>query len=194
MFEVPKAWRGQRVLLHFGAVDWRAEVLVNGQAVGQHEGGYAPFSFDVTGALKKDGPQELVVNVWDPTDFGTQPRGKQVKNPGTIFYTSVSGIWQTVWLEPVGRSCIKGIKAVSDIENKTVTFTIQAEDGKLEKVTVHCKELGANASGKTGEPIVMSVPKAKLWSPDAPTLYPITVKLASGARFPWARIRKGLRG
>jgi len=179
-FEVPAAWRGKRVLLHFGAVDWRAEVFINGQAVGKHEGGYAPFSFDVSSALKKDGPQEVVVNVWDPTDFGTQPRGKQVDNPSGIFYTSVSGIWQTVWLEPVGSSCITGIKAVSDIQTRTVVFTIQAEGGTSDKVTIQCKALRAKVSGRTGEPIAMSVSKAKLWSPDAPTLYPITVKLASG--------------
>jgi len=179
-FAVPKAWRGKRVLLHFGAVDWQAEVFVNGQAVGQHEGGYAPFSFDVSGALKKDGPQEVVVKVWDPTDFGTQPRGKQVKNPSGIFYTSVSGLWQTVWLEPVGSSYITGIKAVSNIQKKTVTFTIQAEGGKADKVTIQCQDLGAKGSGRIGEPIALSVPKAKLWSPDAPTLYPITVRLASG--------------
>jgi len=179
-FLVPKAWRGQRVLLRFGAVDWRAEVLVNGQTVGQHEGGYTPFSFDITGALKKYGPQEVVVTVWDSTDFGTQPRGKQVSNPSGIFYTSVSGIWQTVWLEPVDAACITGIEVVSDIQNKTVTFTIQAEGGKPEKATIDCKELGARVYGRIGEPILMRVPKAKLWSPDAPTLYPITVKLTSG--------------
>jgi beta-galactosidase/beta-glucuronidase len=161
-------------------VDWRAEVLINGQAVGQHEGGYAPFSFDVSGALKREGPQEVVVQVWDPTDFGTQPRGKQVVNPSGIFYTSVSGIWQTVWLEPVGSSCITGIKAVSDIPKKTVTFTIQAEGGKSDKVTIQCQDLGAKVSGRIGEPMAMSVPSAKLWSPDVPTLYPITVKLSSG--------------
>ncbi len=179
-FEVPNAWKGQRVLLHFGAVDWQADVIVNGQPVGKHEGGYAPFSFDISQALKKGGKQEVEVKVWDPTDFGTQPRGKQVVNPGSIFYTSVTGIWQTVWIEPVRTSCITYIKAVSDIHKKTVTFTIHAEHGESDNIYIQCKELNAKVSGKAGEPIVMSVPMAKLWSPDSPRLYPITIKLASG--------------
>ncbi|MEA5071232.1 MAG: beta-galactosidase, partial [Petrimonas sp.] len=99
-FTVPSNWKNNRVLLHFGAVDWKADVWVNDIKVGQHTGGYAPFSFDVTPALKS-GTNQLVVKVWDGTDQGYQPRGKQVNNPHGIWYTPVSGIWQTVWLEPV---------------------------------------------------------------------------------------------
>lgn len=99
-FVVPDAWRGRRVLLHFGAVDWEAEVRVNGQPAGSHRGGWLPFSFDITPLLRA-GENELVVAVWDPTDSSWQERGKQVLEPRTIWYTAASGIWQTVWLEPV---------------------------------------------------------------------------------------------
>ena len=186
-FEIPKDWKGKEILLHFGAVDWRTEISVNGRIVGKHEGGYAPFAFDITSALKKDGPQELMVKVWDPTNGDKtnpwwQPRGKQIAKEfdaaGGIVYTSTTGIWQTVWLEPVHKSHITGIKAVSDIKDKTVTFTIQAAGDKSVEATIQCKDLGAKVSGKIGEPIVMKVAKAELWSPDTPKLYPITVSLA----------------
>ena len=185
-FEIPKDWKGKEILLHFGAVDWRTEISVNGRIVGKHEGGYAPFAFDITSSLKKDGPQELMVKVWDPTNGDKtnpwwQPRGKQIAKEfdaaGGIVYTSTTGIWQTVWLEPVHKSHITGIKAVSDIKDKTVTFTIQAAGDKSVEATIQCKDLGAKVSGKIGEPIVMKVAKAELWSPDTPKLYPITVSL-----------------
>jgi beta-galactosidase/beta-glucuronidase len=105
-FTVPSAFRGQNLLLHFGAVDWQCEVWVNGVRVGEHKGGYDPFSFDITSQVKKSGQQELVVRVWDPSDDGPQPRGKQVNKPRGIWYTPVTGIWQTVWLEAVPKTYI----------------------------------------------------------------------------------------
>ncbi len=122
-FSVPKGWAGQRVLLHFGAVDWEATVWVNGKKLGVHQGGFDPFSFDITDELTKDGEQEVIVGVWDPTDKGAQPRGKQVNKPGGIFYTAVTGIWQTVWLEPVSAVSIESLKIVPDIDRSIVTFT-----------------------------------------------------------------------
>ena len=95
-FTVPKKWKGKNVLLHFGAVDWQAEVYVNGVLVGEHKGGYDPFSFDVTSALKKSGKQVLRVKVQDATDNSFQPRGKQCIINTSIWYTPVTGIWQTV--------------------------------------------------------------------------------------------------
>ena len=103
-FTVPSGWKGKEVLLHFGAVDWRAEVFVNDVLIGSHQGGYTPFTFDVTPYLNRSGKQELTVRVWDPSDKGFQPRGKQVANPEGIWYTPVTGIWQTVWLEPVAAT------------------------------------------------------------------------------------------
>jgi beta-galactosidase/beta-glucuronidase len=104
-FRVPDDWKAGRVLLHFGAVDWRARVILNGQQLGVHEGGYDGFDFDVTDSLKR-GDNELRVAVMDPSDTGNQPRGKQVREPGGIWYTPSSGIWQTVWLEPVPKSYV----------------------------------------------------------------------------------------
>ena len=122
-FSVPSRWKGLRLLLHFGAVDWKTTVWINGIKLGEHCGGYTPFAFDITQALKK-GDNEVVVRVWDPTDKGCQPRGKQVSNPGHIWYTPVSGIWQTVWLEPVPEYAIENIRTTPDIDGgKPVSYT-----------------------------------------------------------------------
>lgn len=103
-FDIPSSWKGKRILLHFGAVDWKTDVWVNDVKVGNHTGGFTPFSFDITSVLMAKGTNKLRVKVWDPTDKGPQPRGKQVSNPEGIWYTPVSGIWQTVWLEPVSEN------------------------------------------------------------------------------------------
>ena len=127
-FSVPKKWKGQRILLHFGAVDWEATVYVNGQKLGMHQGGYDPFSLDITDALKTTGPQELMISVWDPTSKGTQPRGKQVINPRGIWYTPVSGIWQTVWLEPVPEEAIASLKITPDIDKEQLIVKVLGEE------------------------------------------------------------------
>ncbi len=120
-FAIPEKWAGQRVLLHFGAVDWEATVWVNGKELGTHKGGYDGFSFDVTDALKAGAENELIVRVFDPTDAGTQPRGKQVNNPGGIFYTPTTGIWQTVWMEPVAaQASIRRLKITADPDARRV--------------------------------------------------------------------------
>lgn len=111
------------MLLHFGAVDWKADVWVNGVSVGSHTGGYTPFEFDITSALKK-GANDIRVRVWDPTDDGYQPRGKQVNRPEGIWYTPVSGIWQTVWLEAVPQQYIKEVKTTPDLDRKS--FRVEA--------------------------------------------------------------------
>src|SRR5262245_39713596 len=115
-FEVPKAWKGKNVLLHFGAADWEATVWVNGKELGAHRGGYDGFGFDITDALKPKGEQEIVVAVWDPSDGGPQPRGKQVRNPHGIWYTPTSGIWQTVWMEPVAATHVKNLKITPNVD------------------------------------------------------------------------------
>src|SRR5439155_13176857 len=124
-FEVPEEWAGKRVLLHFGAVNWESTVWVNGKKLGTHRGGYDGFSFDITGHLKKNGPQELIVGVWNPIDGGTEPRGKQVKKPSGIFYTASTGIWQTIWLEPVPEAHIGSLKIVPDVDSRTVRITVE---------------------------------------------------------------------
>ncbi|MDA1269376.1 MAG: beta-galactosidase, partial [Bacteroidetes bacterium] len=101
-FNVPTTWKNKKIILNFGAVDWKADVWINDIQIGSHKGGYTPFSFDITPYLIPGQPQKLIVRVWDPTNKGFQPRGKQVTRPGGIWYTAVTGIWQTVWIEPVG--------------------------------------------------------------------------------------------
>jgi len=119
LFELPLSWRGKRILLNFGAVDFEAKIWVNGMEVGSHRGGYDAFSFDITDTIRS-GMNELVVSVWDPTDAGTQPRGKQVQRPNGIWYTPVSGIWQTVWLEPVSAAHINGLKITPDVDRGAI--------------------------------------------------------------------------
>ena len=120
-FDIPSAWKGKQVLLHFGAVDWKTDVWVNDVKVGSHTGGFTPFSFDITAALSGKGNNQLVVKVWDPTDKGPQPRGKQVSNPEGIWYTPVSGIWQTVWMEPVAGKHIENLRITPDIDRNLLT-------------------------------------------------------------------------
>ena len=184
-FNVP--WKGS-VLLHFDAVDWKAEVWLNGKPLGVHTGGYTAFSFDITDHLVK-GPQTLVLKVLDSTDNDTQPRGKQVSNPGGIWYTPVTGIWQSVWMEPVPAAYVKDYKAVADIDASTLTVTPFTQGGELVKVTL--REGGEGYSTETGKPgkvvasglgepgagIVLSVPEAKLWSPEHPYLYALDIEV-----------------
>ncbi len=132
-FEVPKDWNGEAVLLNFGAVDWDTTVWVNGKEVGKHRGGYDAFSIDISRALKDSGPQEIVLSVWDPTNAGYQPRGKQVSNPRGIWYTPVTGIWRTVWLEPVNNPRIDHLKIVPDIDKEQVTIDVNTVLYKYEE-------------------------------------------------------------
>ena len=134
-FDVPSAWRGKQILLHFGAVDWKAEVWVNDVKVGEHTGGFTPFYFDITSVLNK-GNNDLVVKVWDPSDRGEQPRGKQIANPHGIWYTPVTGIWQTVWLEPVATQYITNLKTTPDIDNNSVKVEVAANTTSADKVEV----------------------------------------------------------
>jgi beta-galactosidase/beta-glucuronidase len=183
---IPRGWVGQRVLLHFGAVDFETTVWVNGKQAGQHRGGYDAFSFDITDHLASSGDNELVVAVTDPTDSGTQPRGKQVHKPNGIWYTPTSGIWQTVWIEPVNASYIKELKITPDVDNSSVSVT-PATTANLGTCTIEATVLDQGtkvytASLKPGGEIVMPVKDAKLWSPDNPHLYDLVVKLKLGDR------------
>ncbi len=126
-FTTPSMKRGKRVLLHFGAVDWEAQVYLNGQEVGNHRGGYDPFSFDITEQINGKDAQELVVRVWDPTDDGPQPRGKQINQPERIWYTPVTGIWQTVWLEVVPDTYIASTKNTPNLDASSFTVGAQVD-------------------------------------------------------------------
>ena len=185
-FSVPAAWKGSNVLLNFGAVDWKADVFVNDILAGSHTGGFTPFSLDITPYLKAKGEQKLVVRVFDGTDKGYQPRGKQVLNPNGIWYTPVSGIWQTVWIEPVAKSHISGIKAIPNLDQKNIAVTVAAENcttGDLVEVKILDKgKLVASATGLPGNPLRLGIAEPKLWSPDSPFLYDMEVSLRQGGK------------
>ena len=179
-FTVPQAWAGQRVLLHFGAVDWDTTVWLNGVQVGEHKGGYDPFSFDITEALSGAGPHELKLSVWDPANAWTQPRGKQVLSPEGIWYTPSSGIWQTVWLEPVPQTHLTGLKLEPDIDAGVLKVSAAAT-GSEGDTTVEVSVLDgkpiAEATGAVGQTLELAIPEAKLWSPNTPFLYDLSVRL-----------------
>lgn len=191
-FTLPRKWNGKNILLHFGAVDWQAEVFVNGVLVGEHKGGYDPFSFDITPFLKKSGKQTLKVKVMDATDNSLQPRGKQCFINRSIWYTPVSGIWQTVWLEPVAAAHIENYYVVSDIDNGTMTFDVDASTSEGDVVKVAVLEGGegysaenpsakvlAEAEVENGKAVV-KIDDVKTWSPDSPYLYGVKVSIERG--------------
>ena len=179
-FTIPNIWKKKQMLLNFEACDWETTVWIDGKEVGTHRGGYDPFTFDITGSLDNKKLHELLVRVWDPTDKGTQPRGKQVSTPGSIWYTSSTGIWQTVWLEPVNKSYIASFRTVTNADDGTIRFKTDvknADDGLLLfKIKKEGKTV-ATATGKTGTEITLKIKDPVLWSPDKPFLYDITVEL-----------------
>ncbi len=192
-FKIPRKWGSSRILLHFEAVDWDTTVWVNGEQVGTHRGGYDPFTFDITDVLKKSGPQELVLSVWDPTNAGHQPRGKQVKNPRGIWYTAVTGIWRTVWLEPVNPIHIRCLKMEPDIDAGILRLQVEIT-GEVQgpgKFMISAEipgmprqrnmRLGEKvfwfALGPIGEELEIHVKDPKLWSPDSPFLYELDVSI-----------------
>lgn len=179
-FTIPSDWKSKNIILHFGAVDWKAEVYLNNIKIGTHTGGYTPFSFDVTPFLTS-GNQKLVVKVWDPTSDSSIPRGKQVTNPHGIWYTPVSGIWQTVWLEPVNNKHIVGVTPIADVDNnnlkvKVCTKNTESSDIVEVKLKDNNKVI-ASAKGVAGQTLDLSIPNAKLWSPESPFLYDLDVAI-----------------
>ena len=180
-FTVPKDWAGKRTLLHFGAVDFEATVFVNGALVGSHKGGSDPFALDVSDYLKA-GSNELVVQVADPTSDGNQPRGKQTLEPRGIWYTAVSGIWQTVWLEPVPDLHIAEVRTTSDIDKGNVTVQVALSGagtpGDAVKLTVRSKgQVVGTALMRGNRRTTIAIPNAHLWSPEDPFLYDIDAEL-----------------
>src|ERR1043166_6964185 len=186
VFEVPGAWRGERVLLHFGAVDFEAIVWVNGKQVGQHRGGYDGFTFDMTDALHSVGDNELLVSVWDPSDAGTQPRGKQVRKPHGIWYTPTSGIWHTAWPEPVNSAHIQTVKITPDLDAEAVTIrpilTPTLGQYSVEASIRDGSKTIYTASVTAGGQMTLPVKNARLWSPESPHLYNVVLELKLGNR------------
>jgi concanavalin A-like lectin/glucanase superfamily protein/glycosyl hydrolase family 2 len=188
-FTVPRNWQvgnQNRLLLHFGAVDFDATVYVNGTQVDHHTGGYDSFDADVTDALRPGDTQELIVGVDDPTDAGGQPIGKQRINPGGIFYTSTSGIWQTVWMEPVPAAAhVASLRMTPDVATSTLRLTVDAGDARDATVVVAAfdgRKQVASIAGPAGDELRLHIPKAKLWSPDRPFLYGLQVNLRQGGK------------
>ncbi|HYG40950.1 MAG TPA: glycoside hydrolase family 2 TIM barrel-domain containing protein [Cytophagales bacterium] len=185
-FDVPAKWKGKNILLHFGAVDWKADVWVNEIKAGTHTGGYAPFSFDITPLLNKTGSQKLVVRVWDPTDEGYQPRGKQVKKPEAIWYTPVTGIWQTVWLEPVPENYISKLNTTPDLDKSRVNIEVLTEGQNkpniIEVKVFDGKNQVATSRSLAGQPLELQLSSPKIWSPESPFLYNTEVSIYSNGK------------
>lgn len=187
-FQVPSAWKGKEILLHFGAVDWQADVFVDDVLIGSHVGGYTPFSLNVTPYLSaKSATHKLVVRVWDPSDKGYQPRGKQVSNPEGIWYTPVTGIWQTVWLEPVNASHITAIKAIPDVDKQVMHVTVSTCSPSLASDIIEVELLDkgqviASAKGVQGKELRLAVKQPTLWEPSNPYLYDMKVRLTKNGR------------
>jgi len=180
-FSLPSNFKNNNVLIHFGAVDWRSEVYVNGKLAGSHEGGYDPFYFDITELLKSGKNQEVTIRVWDPTDEGPQPHGKQVIKPEGIWYTPVTGIWQTVWIEAVPKSFIASTKQTPNIDQETLQVSTDLKNslpGDVVRVTVFD---GANKlteqQNAADEELTLKIPDPQLWSPEQPFLYNLTIAL-----------------
>lgn len=182
-FTIPQDWRpNQRVILNFGAVDWHTIVWLNGKKVGEHQGGYDPFSFDITPHLQEELDQEIMISVWDPSEAGPQPRGKQVSNPKGIWYTPVTGIWQTVWIEPVPTNWITHVKMTPDVNSNALKLHIQSNGQASEcQVTIYeGQKTLIETKAKSNEAITIPINNAKLWSPESPFLYGLKIELKDG--------------
>ena len=177
-FTVPKDWKGRNIILNFGAVDWKTEVYVDGKLAGEHTGGYDPFSFDITGLLAKGKKHNLTVKVLDQTDAWYQPHGKQVMDPQGIWYTPVSGIWQTVWMEPVPETYIKSFTTVPDVPGAKLAVDVKVENmlpGDICRVQMYDGEFLAGEGNGYKDAVWVTNPK--LWSPENPFLYDLKIMI-----------------
>jgi hypothetical protein len=184
-FKVPNVWKKKHILLNFEACDWETTIWIDGNEVGTHRGGYDPFTFDITKSLSPESIHQLLVCVWDPTDKGTQPRGKQVSTPGSIWYTPTTGIWQTVWIEPVNESYIASFRTVTNAGNGKVVFKTEVKNGSSASLLFKIKKEGktiATASGTSDNEITLQIKDPVLWSPDRPFLYDVTIELINNNR------------
>ena len=181
VFELPTSWRGRHVLLHFGAVDQLATVWVNGKQVAHHEGGYTEFSADITDALRPESQQQITVGVEDRNEANPFPVGKQRNGPEGLFYTGASGIWQTVWIEPVRAAHIDKLDIASDLTGFTITSRVSGARKQRAEVVVSTPdgEEVAHSVGIAGTPLRVPVSNPHLWSPDDPYLYDLEVRLLS---------------
>jgi beta-galactosidase/beta-glucuronidase len=184
--QIPSAMRGKKLLLHFGAVDWEAEIFINGKSAGLHKGGYDPFSIDITRFLTKKAAQEIMVRVWDPTDKGPQAHGKQVSNPSGIWYTPVTGIWQTVWLEAVPETYIESLYTIPNLDASTITVNSNVKNmipGDRINIRIHEKgNLVQEQSFEQDSNMVIRLNNVKPWSPSSPNLYDLTLTVTRSGK------------
>jgi len=184
-FKVPNVWKKKHILLNFEACDFETIVWVDGKEAGKHRGGYDPFTFDITTSLGSNKIHELIVRIWDPTDKGTQPRGKQVSAPGSIWYTPTTGIWQTVWIEPVNESYISSFRTVTNADEGTIAFKTDVKNAGTNTLTFTVRKEGkiiAHESGKCDQEISLKISDPVLWSPENPFLYDINIELKKGTK------------
>lgn len=185
VFACPELPAGGRLLLHFGAVDYACTVRVNDRIVGTHCGGYWPFSLDITDALRP-GNNDLWVTVQDPTGTGVQARGKQTLTPGGMFYPAQSGIWQTVWLEPLPPVHITELRLTPDYDRRTITVQLETSAPSAAVVEVCADGVPITRAELTAgnTKAVLAIPEADFhpWSPEKPYLYTVTASLAAGDR------------
>jgi len=180
------AFRNKTVLLHFGAVDWLCDIYVNGRKVGTHQGGYDPFSVDITAALTKAKSQQIAVRVWDPTNDGPQPRGKQVRKPEGIWYTPVTGIWQTVWMEAVPKTYIASTKQTPDLDKQSVSVSAQLQNllpgDKVSITAWDGTQKVAEQSVADNAAVTLPISNPKIWSIENPFLYDLKVSVERGGK------------
>lgn len=185
-FSVPANWKNKDIVLNFGAVDWKADVFINDVLIGSHQGGFTPFSFNITPYLNGKSNQKLVVRVWDPSDKGYQPRGKQTSNPEGIWYTPVTGIWQTVWIEPVATNHITSVKSIPNIDNGTMSVTVGTSmpcNTSIVEVKLMDKgQVVASAKGIQGKELRLAVQNPTLWDTTNPYLYDMKVSLVKDGK------------
>ena len=191
-FTIPRSWRGQHVMLNFGAVSWWARVYVNGQAAGMHHGDYDAFSFDITRLLRPDRENELVVGFYDPVGGAGEPVGKQIPgSPYGYFHTAVSGIWQTVWLEPVAGEHVGALDLIPELSRRALVVSAEVTGGtagsvrggggpELQATALDGDRTVATASGPAGYPVVLRIPHPHEWSPWDPFLYGLRLQLLAG--------------
>jgi beta-galactosidase/beta-glucuronidase len=174
----PEIKKGKKLLLHFGAVDWRSDIYVNGKKLATHEGGYDPFTVDISSALKKGRKQQLAIRVWDPTNDGPQPHGKQVVKPEGIWYTPVTGIWQTVWMETVPETYISATRQTPAVDQKNISVNASIQNLQPgDDIVVSAWKGNEKIAEKSGNDtlVTLTIPNPELWSPSNPFLYDLKV-------------------
>lgn len=186
LISIPEGFFIGRLLLHFGAVDQIAAVYLNGEFAGKHVGGFLPFTIDLTALWKSGQENVLVVRVQDGTDTSWHTRGKQKIKRGGIWYTPQSGIWQTVWMESVPADYIQGLRICPDFDASQVEITVQAEAA----FPCEVEGAGSTVSGVTNQPLILKLDAFEAWTPETPTLYPITVRMGQDQAQSYFGMRK----